>query len=134
MRRASWLLVACVFFASCQDTPRYVQPSLPPPLPTIPQTITITATPGLGASAGQVFLAANVRDASGLAVGNTTVRFATTAGVVQPASVLADGGGLAQATVTTSEPATVTASAGTVTVALTVTPTRPRWHRRRSRR
>jgi hypothetical protein len=124
MPRALWLLIAAAFASSCgYKAPTF--PSLPPTAPSIPATITVTATPGVGGSAGQVFLAASVRDASGHGVGSVMVRFTTTSGVVQPDAVMADGGGLAQTTVRTSMTATIEATAGPAKSAIEVTPVAP---------
>lgn len=124
MPKASvFVLVACLL-AGCGD----IAPSSPTPTasaPSIPATITVTATPGVGASTGQVFLAAMVRDGAGKGVGETAVHFATTTGSVQPADVRADPGGQAQATVLTPGAATITVTAGSARAAITVVPTAP---------
>jgi len=114
--------MAASVLSACSSAPTIVYPTPPSPA-SIPQTITITTTNGIGSSAGQVYVAATVRDASGRAVEAVTVRFATTAGTVQPAAVTSDGGGLAKTTVTTSVHATVTVTAGAVASTIDVTPT-----------
>ncbi len=91
----------------------------------VPSSITLSAMSGVGNAIGTVYLTAQIRDASGRGVGATVVRYTTTAGTLQPATVTADGGGLAQNLVTTTAPATITATAGSVTVAIDVVPTAP---------
>jgi hypothetical protein len=121
-RRALAVLGAGLLVASCQDASTITYPTPPTQTSGPPASITVTTTNGIGASAGQVFLAARVYDASGNPVGGTTVQFATSAGSVQPVAVVTDGGGLAQATVTTSTPAAVTAVAGTAKTTTSVSP------------
>ena len=89
-----WLVVAGVVMHGCSDIPPIVPVPSPPAPPSIPATITVTSVPGLGATAGTVYLAAVVRDASGRGVPAATVRYSTTAGVVRPDTVIADAGAL----------------------------------------
>jgi hypothetical protein len=125
MRRLLWFVVAGVVLHGCSDVPPLLTVPSPPAVPSVPATISLTWVGGIGATAGTVYLAALVKDASGKGVPAVTVRYSTTAGVVQPATVVADGGGLAQATVTTSSTATITATAGSATASITVTPSAP---------
>jgi hypothetical protein len=125
MRRLLWFVVAGVVLHGCSEIPPLATVPSPPVPPSIPATIALTWVGGVGATAGTVYLAAVVKDASGKGVPAATVRYSTTTGVVQPATVVADAGGLAQATVTTSSTATITAAAGSVTASITVTPSAP---------
>ncbi len=123
-RRALAVLGAGLLLASCQDASTIVYPTPPTQISGPPASISITTTNGIGATAGQVFVAARVYDASGNPVGGTTVQFATSAGSVQPVAVVTDGGGLAQTTVTTSTPASITAVAGTARTTTSISPSR----------
>jgi hypothetical protein len=116
------LLVLAVFSAACAaGTP--TSPTKPAVPTAVPAAIVVTAVSGIGASAGQVFVDATVQDATGKGIGDVVVQFTTTAGTYVADTITADGGGLAQAVVTTTVPATVTATTGTVAGHLDVVPT-----------
>lgn len=86
--------------------------------------ISLTATAGFGNSAGQVFVVATVKDATGRGF-STAVHFTTTAGTMQPETVVAGTDGQAQTKVLTSTSATVTATAGPASSHVDVTPIAP---------
>jgi hypothetical protein len=121
MRRASSLLAVALLVASCDDVPPVVQPT-PPVVPSIPSRITVTATPGVGTAAGEVYVSARVFDAQGRGVGSTPVSFSVNVGTVSPAAAVADPGGLAQTTVKTTGPTTVRVAAGPALATMDVTP------------
>ena len=125
MRRLLWLALAAAVLHGCSEIPPLATAPSPLAPPSLPATIALTWVGGVGATAGTVYLAAVVKDASGKGVPAVTVKYSTTTGVVQPATVVADAGGLAQATVTTSSTATITATAGSVTASIIVTPSPP---------
>lgn len=123
MRRA-FSLLACLALASCGDVPPIVAPT-PPVVPLVPARITITATPGIGVNAGEVYIAARVLATSGAGVGAAPVAFSTNLGTVAPAAVVADGGGIAQTTVRTSGPSSVRVVSGTAEATIDITPNPP---------
>ena len=123
-RRAFACLVALVLLSSCQDSSHINQPT-PINIPSVPSRITISAVSGIGAAAGEIYIAARVFDAQGVSVGSTAVTFSTNIGVVSPESVMADGGGLAQTTVKTTVPANIRAAAGSALATIDVTPNPP---------
>jgi hypothetical protein len=88
-----------------------------------PASISLTSVSGQGATTGQVYVSAMVKDASGKGVGAAIVTFTTTAGTFLATPITSDGGGLAQASLTTIGNATITARVGTVSSALDVVPT-----------
>ena len=107
-------LAACAYHLPVGPTPT----TMPAPAAT---AITLSATPGIGNAAGQVFLVARLVDQTGRGIAGS-VHFTTTAGSLHPDTVLADASGQVQTTITTSSVATVTATSGTVTGSIDVTP------------
>ncbi|HUX16617.1 MAG TPA: Ig-like domain-containing protein, partial [Phycisphaerae bacterium] len=77
------------------------------------ERIVLTGTPQqLPAAGGTVALSARVEDVSGNGLGGIEVSFSTTAGTVAPPSAVTNEFGVAEATLTTTQAADVTASAG----------------------
>ncbi len=77
------------------------------------ERIVLTGTPQqLPAAGGTVALSARVEDISGNGLGGIEVSFATTAGTVSPPSAVTDDFGVARSSLTTTQAADVTASAG----------------------
>ena len=75
--------------------------------------VAVVATPAVVPfGGGTSAITATVTDASGTPLPTIPVTFTTTAGTLTPSSVKTDAKGIAQATLTTSDAATVTATAG----------------------
>ena len=85
--------------------------------------VTLNATPAsVPAAGGTTVITAFVADASGNPLGSVPVTFATTAGNFTAAVVNTDSGGIARTTLSTTQQASVTATAGgTTSTALVVT-------------
>lgn len=110
------LSLGCGYHGPAAPTP------IEPPART-PSIIRLTATAGIGSSAGRIELVARVSDASGGL--SAPVHFETSAGSLLTTDVVADAGGVAQTTLQTTSEATVTASAGAVSTVSTVSPQPP---------
>jgi hypothetical protein len=117
--------VLCLVAAACAyDNPTYPTSLVPIQLDPIPTSIRLSATNGLGASAGQVYVVAQVFDRSGHGT-SASVRFSATAGTLTPETVMADAVGVAQTQLTGTSPATITASVANVSATINVSPTAP---------
>jgi hypothetical protein len=84
--------------------------------------VVVTANPqSLPATGGTTTIAARVEDAQGNGVLGVPVSYSTTAGTLQTTNVLTNDQGLASTTLTTTQAATITASTGGATAALSAT-------------
>ena len=82
--------------------------------------VSVTASPGsVPSTGGTTTIAAVVVDASGNPLSGVPVTFATTAGTFSAAVVNTDGTGTARTTLTTNQPASVTATSGGTTSSAT---------------
>jgi hypothetical protein len=116
------LVVLCLFTTACgAANPTQATPIAPPAA--VPASISLSSVSGVGAATGQVYVNALVKDASGKGVSAAIVTFTTTAGSFAVTPITADGGGLAQASLTTTGNATIAASVGAVSSTLAVVPT-----------
>jgi hypothetical protein len=108
------IVVALLVSGCAYHTPSSPTPAAP--AVAAAASITLTSLSGIGASAGQAFVAALVHDATGRNVGGYAVTFQTSAGVLATATITADAGGLAQATIIKIDrsPITITAHVGDV--------------------
>lgn len=92
-----FIMLSCLLVVSCRAVPALpVAASAVVSVPE-PAMITLHANLGVGATAGHVYVAATVQDGYGRVIPNALVTFEAVGGVVQPQTVLADPGGLAQA-------------------------------------
>jgi adhesin/invasin len=84
-------------------------------------SVVVTANPtNLPSTGGTATITALVLDSSGNGLANVPVAFSTTAGSLQPASVVSDSSGAAATNLTTTSTATVTAAAGGKTATVDV--------------
>ena len=104
-----------------------IQGPLPTPPSTVATTISLHAVAGIGdigpgASAGKVFVTAQVDNSNGQGIGGLRVTFFSPDGVWESNPVMTDPGGLAQTSLSTMVATTITAKAGGVSASLLVTP------------
>lgn len=118
------VLCLVVAAACAYDNPTYPTSLVPLLVDPVPTSIRLSATNGIGASAGQVFIVAQVLDRSGHGL-SASVRFSATAGTLTPETVMADAVGVAQTQLTSTSPATITASVANVSATMNVSPTAP---------
>jgi Bacterial Ig-like domain (group 1) len=91
-------------------------PSVTPPIsPTVPFSLTLGATSGMGADAGRGIVTAKVQNVNGAPLPGVTVQFATNVGTLSEASVDTGTDGIARTTITATDTAEITATAGTLT-------------------
>lgn len=123
MRSAVSVGALLVAISGCQMGPTTPIPAAPTTVAGPPASINLTVISGVGADAAKASVAATVHDASGQAVGSTTVTFASSIGTVQPAAVTTDSLGLAQTLVvaTAGQPVTITATAGAASATRSIT-------------
>jgi hypothetical protein len=95
----------CAYHNPAQPTETITDPS-------VPVQVTLGASPGSGAQAGTATVTARVQNANGAALPNVIVTFATTRGSISPTQVATGANGIAAATLSASDTADVTASAG----------------------
>jgi hypothetical protein len=116
------LVVLLLVMTGCgASNPTHATPVADPAA--VPASISLTSVSGQGATTGQVYVSAMVKDASGKGVGAAIVTFTTTAGSFLATPITSDAGGLAQASLSTTGNATITASVGSVAGSLDVVPT-----------
>jgi PKD domain/Bacterial Ig-like domain (group 1) len=112
----------CAYHNPAQPTETSIDPS-------VPSQVTLGASPGSGTQAGTATVTARVQNSNGVALPNVLVTFATTRGTISPTQAATGANGVAVATLTASDTADVTASAGALSthtlVASTGTPTSP---------
>ena len=106
--------LSCALLASCTAAPTTPTPIAPRIDPTAPFSLTLGASPGLGVDAGRAQITAKIQGVGGDPLANVQVAFATDAGTLSADHVITDTHGIASTTLTASQEAHVTATAGSL--------------------
>jgi PKD repeat protein len=119
---SAWLAAVVVLGLVSGCSPK----SLTAPTPVLddaaaPYTLTLGAMAGEGVDAGQGAITAKVQNLHGAVLPGIMVRFTTDVGTLSVASMLTTTNGMAATTVTAASSATITATAGTLTMRSVVT-------------
>jgi PKD repeat protein len=121
MRAAAAMFLAALSAACLDpDVPLY---TLSPVTPTaqVPTNLTITAVPGIGATAKQAFVTATLKDQDQRGIPEVMLSFVTSKGTIEPPQALTNVNGEVRATLTSGTATTVTVTGAGLRASIDIT-------------